>query len=279
MATKTLIDYHVHTSFSEDAEASPAECARAAARRGLGGIIFTEHLEFPAPPGWPEPAYTPSRLLDMARFRRTVTNLAEIWRGKLAIGCGAELGLEAHNLLGVERFRQEEAPRFDLVLGSLHAIGGTLVQLHAYTDPIGPARAASLYFERLVEGVRRAAATKACDVIGHLDLPKRSPSFGSFRLAEHREEVEAVLRLVIAGGMGIECNTSGYRQSPGEPYPGLEVLKLYRELGGEIVTVGSDSHSAETVGQGSDRALDLLRAAGFRYVTLFSHRKPTFEPI
>lgn len=271
-----LIDYHIHTTFSEDARSSAAECARTAIERGLGGVIFTEHLEFPPDPDDLEPAYVPEQVLQASRYAETIADLGSELGGKLSVGLGVELGLEPHNLAGSVRYLEEYRLPLDYVLGSLHAVKGILVQFPEYTNSLGPATAARLYFERLLGGVKRAIELGACDVVGHLDLVKRSPSFGVFRLEDHRPLLEEILRAMIDAGLGLEVNTSGWRQAPAEPYPGLPVLRLYRELGGEVVTVGSDSHSAATVGKESARALEFIRAAGFQHVTLFSERRPRF---
>jgi len=269
-----LIDYHVHTTFSEDGVSTPEACAKAAADRNLSGIIFTEHLEFIPPPDSPEPAYVPARVLPAREYGLAVAAVREQWRGRLSVGLGVELGLEPHNLDAVPEFLATAELALDYVLGSLHFIRGVLVQEPAFADRLGSTEAARLYFERLLAGVKRASSLGVCDVIGHLDLVKRSPTFGGFRLRDQRAHVEETLRVIIRDGLGLEVNTSGLRQSPGEPYPGLDTLKLYRELGGEIVTVGSDSHTAATVGLGSAEALEFIRAAGFRHITLFSARTP-----
>lgn len=271
-----LVDYHIHTLFSEDARSSMEDCARAALERGLGGIIFTEHLEFPPDPDEPEPAYVPERVLEARSYAEAVGALKAELGQRLEVGLGVELGLEPHNLAGFPGYLEKNRLPLDYVLGSLHTVKGVLVQFPEYTDSLGPWEAARLYFERLLAGVRQAVKLGACDVIGHLDLVKRSPTFGTFRLHEHRAQVEEILRTIIEGGLGLEVNTSGWRQPPAEPYPGLETLRLYRRLGGQIITVGSDSHSASTVGRDTERALEYIRAAGFQAVTLFSGRQPRF---
>ena len=274
-----LVDYHVHSTYSEDGHSTPEECVRVAVARGLSGIIFTEHLEFIPPPDHPEPAYVPSRVLPVADYIRSLETLRRKWRGSLSIGIGVELGLESHNLAGLGAYIESHHPRFDLVLGSLHAVSGLLVQCADYVDPIGPAAAAQLYFERLLQGVKEAVKLGACDVIGHIDLVKRCESFGPFRPSDYQELLGVILQAVVDAGLGLEVNTSGYRQAPGEPYPGLDLLKRYRLLGGETVTVGSDSHSCATIGQESAQALDFIREAGFRYIALFSQRRPIYVSI
>ncbi len=278
-SSPALVDYHIHTTFSEDARSSAPQCARVALERGLAGIIFTEHLEFAPDPDDPEPGYVPERILEARRYAEALADLRADLRGKLSIGLGVELGLEPHNLAGATPYLKAYELPLDYVLGSLHAIRGILVQFPEFTDPLGPAAAADLYFERLLAGVRQAASLDLCDAVGHLDLVKRSPSFDKFNLDDHREKVEELLRVIIEAGIGLEVNTSGWRQAPGEPYPGPETLALYRRMGGEILTVGSDSHSAATVGGEAARALDYVRAAGFQYLTLFSGRQPRFVKI
>lgn len=276
LPSSPLIDYHIHTSFSEDARSTPEECCRAAMARCLGGVVFTEHLEFPPDPDDPEPGYVPELILDARRYTREIGRLKKELAGRLDVGLGVELGLEPHNLTGVKAYLERYELPLDYVLGSLHTVRGVLVQYPDYTSAHGPAEAARLYFDRLESGLRLAVAMGLIDAVGHLDLVKRSPAFGVLRLRDYRSQIERILRLLVEAGLGLEVNTSGWRQPPGEPYPGLETLKLYRELGGQIVTVGSDSHSAATVGQESARALEYLRAAGFGALCLFSGRVPRF---
>ena len=54
----------------------------------------------------------------------------------------------------------------------------------------------------------------------------------------------------------------------------LPVLNIYKEVGGELITVGSDAHRTENVGRGVPEAYALLAQAGFRYVTLYEKRQP-----
>jgi len=127
------------------------------------------------------------------------------------------------------------------------------------------------YFEDLL----RAAQSGLGDVLGHLDLVKRygTRHYGRFEPTAFEEEIRAVLRAAIETGTGLELNTSGLRQSPGEPYPSLTVLEWYRALGGELLTIGSDAHRAEDLGAGLDEALALARQAGFRALATFERRQ------
>jgi histidinol-phosphatase (PHP family) len=124
--------------------------------------------------------------------------------------------------------------------------------------------------------MRRAVESDLFDLIGHLDLVKRYGVryYGPFAPSLFAAEVREILKLAVERGVGLEINTSGLRQAPRETYPGLEVLRWYRELGGQVLTVGSDAHSVKDLGKGIAEALGLAREAGFDAVTLFEKREP-----
>jgi len=91
------------------------------------------------------------------------------------------------------------------------------------------------------------------------------------------DAVRAILRRLIERGIGLEVNTSGLRSPAGEPCPGPTVLRWYRELGGELLTVGSDAHDPARVGQGVDLACGLAERAGFAQLTRY-HRLGPVSP-
>ena len=127
------------------------------------------------------------------------------------------------------------------------------------------------YFEELLRAVQSGLG----DVLGHFDLVKRygTAHYGPFDPLHFEEEIRSVLQAASARGMVLEVNTSGLRQSPGEAYPGLPVLRWYRELGGEILTVGSDAHHSDHLGAGVRQALVLAREVGFRAIATFEARQ------
>ena len=127
------------------------------------------------------------------------------------------------------------------------------------------------YFEELLLAARSGLG----DVLGHLDLVKRygTTHYGPFEPRVFEEEIRAVLRAAIDANLALEVNSSGLRQGTGEPYPGLTVLRWYRELGGEILTVGSDAHSTDDLGAGIPEVVDLVRSAGFRAIASFEARR------
>lgn len=94
---------------------------------------------------------------------------------------------------------------------------------------------------------------------------------------EYLDELTPVLKNVIQKGKGIEINTSGLRQEVGRAMPSLSILKLYRQLGGEIITVGSDAHTVKDVAAGFSEAAELLETAGFSAYATFQNGVPTLH--
>lgn len=107
------------------------------------------------------------------------------------------------------------------------------------------------------------------DVLGHLDLVRRYDPYGDYPFERVRDVVAEILRRVVADGKGIEVNTSGIRYGLGEFQPARAVLELYRDLGGRVVTVGSDSHRPEHLGSYLRLALRELAELGFEGVWTF----------
>lgn len=265
-----MLDLHVHSTCSADGGSAIGDYARRAAGAGLEVVGFCEHVDF-------DPRDRAYEYLDAARYDREIEAAREAADG-VRLCQGVEITYQA----GLEGRIGDwlAARRWDYVVASVHLVdyddGWAMISepraVEGYFAGHSQRQAYVPYFEELLRAVRSGLG----DVLGHLDLIKRygAAHYGAFRPAQFEEEIRAVLRAVVEAGMGLEINTSGWRQAPGEPYPGLEVLRWYRALGGEVLTVGSDAHRVEDLGAGVPRALDLARAAGFAAVAAFEGGRP-----
>jgi len=261
-------DYHLHTHFSVDSQMTLDQLCDSALALGIAEVCPTEHADFvPEDEGFG--FYDPDgHLAALDRVR-------ERYDGRLTVRAGVEIG-EAH------RYPEHVAPLtgrypFDFVIGSLHWVGPECVMTPEYFDGKTSEQAYGAYFDELLALVRSGDF----DVVGHLDVPKRyaADEPGGFNAECHEERIRAVLRTCVERGIGIEINTGTARRPVGVPSPGIEVLRWYRELGGEILTVGSDGHRPQHVGYRLDHALELASAAGFSHLTAFEAREPRFIPI
>lgn len=265
-----LLDLHVHSTCSADGSSSIGEYARSAAETGLVEVGFCEHADF-------DPRDRGHGFLDLSQYDVEIAGARADVPG-IRLRQGVEITYQCSLEAEIRDWLAGHA--WDVVVSSVHLVdyadGWAMIsEPHAnegYFATHSQREAYVPYFEELL----RAARSGLGDVLGHFDLVKRygTATYGRFEPAAFEDEVRSVLRAVIEGGMGLEVNASGRRQQPGEPYPGLEFLRWYREMGGEVLTAGSDAHHVHDLGAGVGEALDLARAAGFQAVTTFEARKP-----
>lgn len=261
-----LADCHLHTEFSTDSETSMRAQAERALELGIPAICVTDHMDMDYPQGefW----------LDTDRYMEAVRRLQEEYRGRLEISFGVELGLMEHL-----RARQEEYLKkypFDFVIGSVHLIHGEDPYNGELFRKYGDEEVFREYF-RLSH--RLLADAPSIQSWGHLDYVVRygqNPEVYSYR--KYADEIDVVLKLLLEKGIALEVNTAGFR-TLGRTNPEPDVLRRYRELGGELITVGSDGHQPEYLGYRFRETEELLRSCGFSYYAVFRQRKPEFIKI
>lgn len=272
-----LVDYHLHSHVSLDGAGRVAEHVRAAEERGLAELCFTEHLDFYLSEDGLSCSTIPSED-QLHAYIAEVRTAAEGTRIRVRAGLEVDYKPEA------DRWTRELLGRLemDFLLGSVHNVGSWQVSgpaelAHAYFEELGPEEACMAYLKK----VEMAMATGLFDSVAHLDLMKRfRPENGEvMRRGRPRDQIVAILDVMAANGAGIEINGAGLVHDPREPYPSLDLLKLARERGVEVLTVGSDSHRPETVGRNLETVLAFAREAGFTRLHTFKRRERTAHPL
>ncbi len=256
------LDYHMHSTASCDSRASMADMCRSALARGIPEIAFTEHFD-PKPEDICAGYYQPD-----VYFAALEEARREFAPQGLTIRAGVELG-EYHRYSAVHNPVLDAWP-YDIALGSLHWVGEASIFDANHFRAHTPREAFEAYFSELAAMVRFGGF----DVLAHADVVKRAayPVYGRFAISDWEAQVREVWAACIEQGIGIEINTAALRQAVHEVHPGPESLRWYREMGGEILTIGSDSHRPDHVGYGLDVALDAARAAGFTRLASFERR-------
>jgi histidinol-phosphatase (PHP family) len=263
-------DYHVHTNFSCDCKASMAEMCAAAVARGIAELGFSEHYDlFPS---------EPDGCRDFFRLEPWAAELERqqaAFAGTLTVRAGIEIG-EPH-LFAVETKALLARYPFDYVLGSLHWIGAESVFNTAYFEAHAADEVYRLYYEEL----ERLTAAGDFDILSHFDVPVRTAFavYGGYTALDYADYLRPVLRNCVERGLALDLNTAALRRRANVLTPGLDILRLYVELGGERVTLGSDAHRPEHVGAHLEVALEIARAAGLKYLTHFDKRQARLVPI
>ena len=256
-------DFHTHSSFSTDSTEPLIEMAKAAAEKGLRTICLTEHMDYDYPCG--------EFLLDTEAYRAELMRVKSELSGKVEVLFGVELGLMDYLAPRLNGFAA--AWDFDFIIGSSHLVDGKDPYYPEYFESLGSKNGILRYFESILANVR---AFDNFDVYGHLDYVVRYSPEKSYEPLDYREIIDEILRALISRGKGIEVNTAGIASGMGYPHPNAFILRRYKELGGEIITVGSDAHDRTRVAADFDRAQAALEEAGFDRYTVFRHRKPEF---
>ncbi|MGE5653547.1 MAG: histidinol-phosphatase HisJ family protein [Bacillota bacterium] len=257
-----LVDYHLHSDSSPDCPIPMATQCERAIELGVEEICFTEHLDL-------DPRDLAEGCLDDDRYTREIHAARERFGPRLTVRQGVELG-EGHRFLS-EAQQRLLTRQYDFVLGSIHWTDHLCLGA-PFTPDISREQLYGRYFTQLLD----LSTKDFYDVIAHFDLAKRYgvAHFGPFDPHDYEEEIRTILRNLIERGKGIEINTSGWRQPPQETLPGPMVLKWYHEMGGEILTMGSDSHRPQHLAYRMGDAYDLARAVGFKAITVFDQRQP-----
>ena len=261
-----MFDFHMHSFVSFDGHGSALEMAQAAAQRGMKEICFTDHVDDD-----PKGIIT-TQCFDLDTYSAAYDGL-EV--PGLTIRRGMEFGLLPDNRATIERYLSQR--QFDFVLGSAHYADGEDVYYAPYWEGKSLFEGERRYLENILMCV---SVHDEFDVLGHLTYIGRArcnPAKTPVKLEDHREVVEEIFKVLIAKGKGIEINTSGVDRI-GAFLPTEDYVRLFKKLGGEIVTTGSDSHNVARVGQYIPEATEILGRV-FGYVCTFEHRKPVFHKI
>lgn len=261
-----MFDYHMHTRVSFDAHETGKAMAKAALSRGLKEICFTDHVD-----------YDPLGKMGCMAFDTEVYNKEydHLEVPGLKIRRGMEFGMTADNVAQFQKDLQRR--NFDFVLGSVHFVDGLDVYFPEYWSDKTIFQAERRYLEATLECVK---AHSDFDVLAHLTYIAKAPSHPSHRpvaFGEHRELIDEILRIVADKGKGLEMNTSGMDRC-GAFLPTADMFRRFKELGGEIVTIGSDAHQAVRVGQYAFDVCDIFRDI-FGYVCTFENRQPVFHKL
>lgn len=278
-----LMDCHTHTQFSVDSGADINECVKRAAELGLAAYAITDHCECNA--WYPEEHYseTEKAVLESFCYKdgfissvQAITALKEKYADRLNLLCGTELGQILHDREAAEIVDRDQ--RVDFIIGSVHQVKG---EKDFYFIDYTKMTSDEIYdlLDRYFNEVLEMCRTGIPDVVGHLTYCLRymKQRHGICPdISRYDDVIAEIFRTLARSGKGIEINTSGLRQGFGNAFPSLKYLRLFRELGGEVISIGSDAHTPEDIGANVGDGAEMAKAAGFRYLTYFKERKPNF---
>lgn len=282
-----LADYHVHTEFSNDSVYPMEEVVKDAIALGIKDICFTDHVDYGPYRDWDDPRgikYRPGdegepeqvalTNVDYGKYFPMIEKLQGKYKDKIAIKAGLEFGVQTHTIPQYEKLFNSYP--FDFIILSIHQVGDQEFWTNEYQNGRTQQEYNEGYYKELLSVVRNY---QNYSVLGHMDLVVRYDSYGVYPFEKLKPLLTEILKTVIADGKGIEVNTSNHRYELSDMTPSRDVLKLYRELGGTIITIGSDSHKKEHLGVYIDWAKEELRKLGYTQFCTFEKMKPIFHEL
>lgn len=266
-----LSDYHMHTSFSGDSETPMEKMIEKGISLGLKNMCFTEHMDMDFPYTKPEEEgmfelNTDSYLFDLIKYK-------EKYADKMNIYFGVELGIQPHISKELAKYAKEYD--FDFIIASSHLCNKKDPYYPKFYEGRSEEEAYREYFTSILDNLRKFSNF---DVYGHLDYVVRyGPNKDrDYSYDKYKDVLDNILNWLIEHEKGIEVNTGGIHYGLKELNPCTDIIRRYRELGGEIVTVGSDAHTPERIAEGFGRVEEILKACGYKYYTVFAKRSPEY---
>ncbi|GAB1373891.1 MAG: histidinol-phosphatase HisJ family protein [Bacteroidales bacterium] len=264
-----LFDTHIHSEFSPDGRMKMEEAVESALIKGLGGISFTDHFDVDAPGDNSHFSFDPLKQQDKIDALKSGR--------KLFIGKGIELGLQPGAIESAKK--AVSLFKFDLVIASVHFVDG----IDPYHDKYYDLRNEKVAYGRYLETIYQCiTGYEDFDILGHFDyITRYSPYLNkSLTMREYGEYLDPILRRLAQSGKALEINTNTYRARNGaSPVLDTAVIRHFRQIGGELITLGSDAHDSQRVGEGLEEAARLLISEGFRYTAYFEERRALLVPL
>jgi len=267
-------DYHVHSDFSGDSQAPMELMIEQGIKLGLKQLCFTDHIDF----DYPKPGNT-EFTFSLDQYTNKLNELKVRYSKQIEVLTGVELGLRADQLERLTSFTAKYP--FDFVIGSSHVAEGIDPYYPEFWSGHSPKEGMTKYFKSITTN---SNLFHNFNIYGHLDYairyaPAPQGTKADYSYSDYSDVIDEMLHAIISNGKGIEINTSGYKYGLGFAHPKVELLKRYLELGGEILTIGSDAHKPEHLCYEFSLVPELLKNLGYRYYTTFVGGKPVFEKL
>lgn len=263
-------DYHIHSNFSGDSNENLDKIVKKALELNLKEIAITDHEDYASP------QQLEGFTLNHEIYFNTLQKLKEKYIKEIDIKKGIEIGIQPQ----IRDFSKKiiEIYKPDFVLCSMHTVDFMDVGTSEYFQGKTPNEAHKRYFESILESVKNY---DAYSVFSHLDFITRygGKDYRNLDLKVHMDTIEEILKTIISKGKGLEINSSGFRYGEDRFYPSEEILKKYFKYGGEIITIGSDSHKAQDLCKNFKEIYDFLDRNDIKYITSFNQMKPYFTKI
>ncbi len=269
-------DYHVHTEFSDDSTYKMEDVIKDAIQLGMREICITDHVDYGVKIDVDQPNEGNKEFnVDYYRYFSELKRLKEKYRHQIVIKEGLEFGVQSHTIDQFNKLYNNF--HLDFVILSIHQVDNKEFWTREFQNQSTQEEYYTAYFNEMYNVVQNF---QNYSVLGHMDMLKRYDEKNGYDVFnQHKEMITQILKCVIENGKGIELNTSSIKYQLDDLMPSTDILKLYLELGGKIITIGSDSHRKEDLGSHIKELRKVLKDIGYTEFTTFYNMKPIFYNI
>lgn len=286
-----ISDFHLHSEFSDDSTASMESQIEKAISLGMKEMCFTDHVDYGIKSDWTDDQIkwrggdgigtskeeqAPLTNVNYPEYFWKLYRMQKTYRGKIMIRKGLEFGIQTITIGNYEKLIKDYGNQLDFVLLSIHQIDNRELWTGEFMEGMDQKEYNLKYYKELLEVMK---VFHDYDVLAHLDLVSGYDAKGPIDLKEIRDILAEILTTVIRNGKGIELNTSSWHYGLGDTTPSRDILKLYHDLGGRIITVGSDAHKPDYLGDHFQDAADILKEIGFTEYCTFEKHQPDFHAL
>ncbi|MCI9049817.1 MAG: histidinol-phosphatase HisJ family protein [Coprobacillus sp.] len=272
-------DYHIHTNYSDDSQYLMEDLVLDALEMKMDEICFTDHVDYGIKKDWDEVEEIeyrdgmPFLNVNYPQYFQEISDL-QMKYPNLVMKKGMEFGVQVHTIPQYKTLFSKYP--FDFIILSCHQVNNQEFWTQEFQAGKTQKEYNEKYYQELLEIVKEY---KDYSVLGHLDLITRYDELGVYDFENIKEIITQILKIVIADGKGIEVNTSSHRYGLNDLTPSRDILKLYKELGGKVITIGSDTHKHEHLGAYILETKKELKKLGFQYYCTFDQMKPIFHQL
>ncbi|MBQ3385266.1 MAG: histidinol-phosphatase HisJ family protein [Erysipelotrichaceae bacterium] len=285
------MDYHLHTEFSDDSQEPMENQVKRAIELGFEEICFTDHVDYGVKNDWadgniqyragdgigkPEGSLDPIANVDYPLYFEKLHLMKKQYGDRIRIKQGLEFGMQTITIDKYEKLFARYKDELDFVLLSIHEIDNKELWTMDYQRERSWKEYNEGYYNELYQVMKKY---KDYSILSHLDLIVRYDPRGRYPFEKVEDQIAEILKLAIIDGKGIEINTSSWHYGLDDTMPSRQLLKLHRDLGGKIITIGSDGHTTRYVGDHFEDAVDILKDIGFTHVAGFTKMKPELHEI
>lgn len=257
-------DYHLHSQFSKDSEASLLDYCRCAVAKGLREIAVTDHLTL----------YRADKNFggfDYPSFIEEVERCRLLFQGKIVLKAGIEIDYHPHL---EEKIRRQIAgwDKLDFIIGAVHYVQGR----SAIKSKIAGEDAES-FVEGYFKIMERLVESEISDVLGHFDVFRRAVREG-YEVDRYLSTIKRILLKAVEKKMALEINTSGFKHGLNDTFPHHKIVEIFKNCGGSFITIGSDAHRLKEFAANQEKGIAVAKEIGYHQICCYEKRQPYLVP-